>query len=1161
MATELNMSPLPHQSRIADKLEDQEGQLAFHQTGSGKCQDPSTLIVTRQGLSTLGSLFPPTVPTSEEISSPPSEVWTPYGWKAIRRAVRMPAPARVSLLTRRGHGALTTTVHPFLVVKAAGEGLTWATADTIAPGDWIACEGSAVERQDGADVTADLAELMGWMVAEGGETGGRNCHGRLFCNKDPAVIARFRQLVTECLGYDPTETRVRRDVSYVHISQPKYDAAVVPMGYKAGMPARHKIVPRSLMVASPAARRAFLRAYFEGDGSCSSTNIEVTSASKELAEGVAVLLSSFGIRSAYAAKRSRATNGKKIYRTYYRLSISGEDTAAFEGHIGFMSERKCTALAILSAKARNPNMGIPVGWLLRKLEQYGLRTAVVNAAKGNAFAESWAIPAVAAGVKKLRELANPSTLTAWFNALSTRGGTVGQHRDRTFAAATTHQSELSSLADSLELVLASGFRFEPIETVTQVAANPAEWVCDIEVDTENENERCYYSGAGMFVSHNTMTAINAAHQHNLPLLAVVPAALRNNMRKEIAASGFPGKHEVVSYEEAVKRKDDPAFREQASNSLVAFDEAARMGQAGSARSTLGEDLPAAKRLLLSGTPIRNSPQEIAPLINAVSPGSLPKDPKAFEAQYIDKRVIPVGFVGRLMGLKPGPALKRPKNLHEFEKAVRGKVDFYSAVDRSHYPSSSENIIETPMGNKQQAAYDYVMGNYPQIAYKIRHGLPPSKSEEADFRSFFNGPRRVSNHPGDFHAKATDADAPKIQAAVNSIEEHRKNDPNYRGYSYSGFLGAGIDPMSRELTKRGIPHGVFTGSQDDTEKKKIVEDYNAGRVPHLLISGAGAEGLDLKGTKLTQILEPHWHEEQINQVKARGNRYKSHAHLPEEERHVHVERYHTVPQAGWMDRLLGRKRGDDMSIDEYLYNRALEKQKLNEPFLRILRGEHADVVQRDVEKQGAFSMALFGGRDVPQQENLGEPDLYDRPVLHIKPTYETRCGILFDLDDTLTHTENDDWNNVDAQKLIPGRLPFLVALKNKGYALVGITNRSVYHPGSTEETVHAQVAKTVEMLGEGLLEDIFYIPGGQHPAHKPAPDMLVLAMHRHGINPLTSVMVGDSPNDEGAARAAGIPWVHPDQFFAVDPIHFPDAAAMTGKVPFDVAMAMHEAPTE
>lgn len=453
---------------------------------------------------------------------------------------------------------------------------------------------------------------------------------------------------------------------------------------------------------------------------------------------------------------------------------------------------------------------------------------------------------------------------------------------------------------------------------------------------------------GLLVHHGigtgkTLTAINAAHQHNLPLVAVVPAALRNNFHKELAASGTKVPATVLSYNEAQRRANDPAFREQVRNSLVVYDEAHRMGRHESARSHLPKLLPAKKTLLLTGSPLRNHPSEIAPLVNAVAPGRLPSDPREFDKMFVKKIEKSPGLLGRLRGVKPG--IERvPQNLHKFRKAVEGTFDYHANQDRSAYPTYAEDIRKVPMTAKQQAAYEFTLGKYPALAYKIRHGIPPSRDEEGSFSTFLTGPRQISNHPGSFNASATHDDAPKFRIAADEVQKRFKTDPRFRGVIYSNFLESGVHPMQEELKRRGINSVLFTGQANDAERKQIVDAYNKGKAPVLLVSGAGAEGLDLKGTKLMQIMEPHWNEALLDQVRGRAIRYKSHSHLPENERHVEVQRFHAVPKSkrNLIQRIFRAPEQYEKGVDDYLHSMAQSKRKLIEPFLKELSAPHAPV---------------------------------------------------------------------------------------------------------------------------------------------------------------------------------------------------------------------------
>ncbi len=656
-----------------------------------------------------------------------------------------------------------------------------------------------------------------------------------------------------------------------------------------------------------------------------------------------------------------------------------------------------------------------------------------------------------------------------------------------------------------EKVAAKGLNFDPLPHQGQVSDK-----------LEDEEGQLVFHGLG---TGKTKTIVNAAHDHGLPLVAIVPAALRNNMRKELQTSGFKQPSQVLSYEEALKKLKDPSFVEQASKSLVAFDEAHRGSSELGQRRKLLEQLPAKKKILATATPARNEPAELAPLINSIEPGSLPGKATDFNNKFLETHTKPVGFFGWLTGQK-GEKVKRVKNLHEFEHAVKGKVDFYQAADRSQFPSYDESIIEVPMAAKQQAAYDMVMGKYPMLWYKIKHGLPASKREEADFKAFMSGPRQVMNHPGPYNSSATDADAPKINAAVDEIEKRYKKDKNFRGVAYSAYLDTGVHPLSRELEARGIPHAMFTGEQDDTERKHIVESYNKGKLPVLLISGAGSEGLDLKGTKLMQILEPHWNEELIDQVRGRAIRYKSHTHLPTNERHVEVQRFHSVPAPSWFDRLLGRYRASDMSADEYLYDKAKDKRETLQPFLDVLKGRPAAEVQAEQDAKHAAEDA--------------QPDgiLCD--------TRWNTHGVLLDLDGTLVSTSGEWGPDVlGTQQVLPRRLETLRMLKARGYRLIGVTNRTACYSDMDMLTLLELNQETMVKL-EGLLDDILCCPDGDQNVMKPAPTMLLRAMQKYRLNPDATIMVGDAETDREAAENAGVPFIYADAFFSVDWANVPHA---------------------
>jgi ribosomal protein L32E len=91
---------------------------------------------------------------------------------------------------------------------------------------------------------------------------------------------------------------------------------------------------------------------------------------------------------------------------------------------------------------------------------------------------------------------------------------------------------------------------------------------------------------------------------------------------------------------------------------------------------------------------------------------------------------------------------------------------------------------------------------------------------------------------------------------------------------------------------------------DTEIRKInkiifnqpINIYGK-NVKIIMISPAGAEGLNLHNVRQVHILEPYWHEVRIEQVIGRALRYCHHKDLPLDERKVDIFRYKMVRTSG------------------------------------------------------------------------------------------------------------------------------------------------------------------------------------------------------------------------------------------------------------------------
>lgn len=155
------------------------------------------------------------------------------------------------------------------------------------------------------------------------------------------------------------------------------------------------------------------------------------------------------------------------------------------------------------------------------------------------------------------------------------------------------------------------------------------------------------------------------------------------------------------------------------------------------------------------------------------------------------------------------------------------------------------------------------------------------------------------------------------------------DTNADGGVFHEFAGAGENPAALDL---------FNGNNKHWNKKR-------GKRPPvdvILITGAGAEGISLKGVRQVHIMEPFWNEVRIQQVIGRAARLGSHGHLPLTQRNVTVYRYtmRLAEGAQRQDQQL-RRRDKNKTTDEYIDALSARKATLAESFLSALKAVAVD----------------------------------------------------------------------------------------------------------------------------------------------------------------------------------------------------------------------------
>ena len=254
-----------------------------------------------------------------------------------------------------------------------------------------------------------------------------------------------------------------------------------------------------------------------------------------------------------------------------------------------------------------------------------------------------------------------------------------------------------------------------------------------------------------------------------------------------------------------------------------------------------------KVLILSGTPIYNSPGDIASLYNMI------RDPSTVAITF--------------------------NNAKKFDyELFRGKLSFYDPGKSAEFPSRTNHYISIYMTpsylNKYEKLVREIKNNHKIVSPDFTD-LYGAENESPSM--FHNVLRRAVNN-------LENEKSQKIQWVVDKIQNPETPSPII---VFSHWLDAGNKIIASALKELNVPFAFIQGQIKMPERVKIVNDYNSGKIKVLLLSMAGGEGLDLKNTRTVILLEPSWNESTLEQVIGRAVRFRSHAQLPLEERKVDV----------------------------------------------------------------------------------------------------------------------------------------------------------------------------------------------------------------------------------------------------------------------------------
>lgn len=325
----------------------------------------------------------------------------------------------------------------------------------------------------------------------------------------------------------------------------------------------------------------------------------------------------------------------------------------------------------------------------------------------------------------------------------------------------------------------------------------------------------------------------------------------------------------------------------------------------------------------TATPAMNKPFEAIELRNAISKPSERLSEAKFVKNFIKR--APSSFFERVQGWFGGEHTGEITGFtrkEELEKILAKSFHFAEPKVKG-MPRKDVEVVEVPMDPRQEQNYHGILKRkLTRRERRIleRAELRPDK-ELVPILNKIMAIRQLSNDAkfveGGSQLSAAES-SPKILRMTNDLVGHLKKNERGQIVIYSNFIGSGTRLIEARIKQLGIPYGVYYGKGQKgvtgKGREQAVRDYNAGKLKVLILSGAGAEGLNLPNTTMHMTMDPHYNPEKITQQEARGIRRGGQKYLPPQRRRVLVKRYVSVPNRGF-------------SIDKSIYQIAAKKKAL------------------------------------------------------------------------------------------------------------------------------------------------------------------------------------------------------------------------------------------
>ena len=266
----------------------------------------------------------------------------------------------------------------------------------------------------------------------------------------------------------------------------------------------------------------------------------------------------------------------------------------------------------------------------------------------------------------------------------------------------------------------------------------------------------------------------------------------------------------------------------------------------------------------------------------------------------------------ISGIRPFKFLLKTNDAH--------KVVLLTATPFVNVPYDIENLLAIGDGRfpYSQSTFSGIVSNrdniYDYFKYRISYYTNESSIDlfpenRQKYIYFIVDPKSEEGQAIKADAGGRGENPVYVRTRVASIEDRKmefimdkiKENPTKKYVIYTSFLEKGVQKLGEILKENNIDYGIVSGSVSTIEKKNAIESYRNFDNPKfegiklrvLIITRAGAEGVDLNNTRAIFVMDGVWNEATYEQIVARAIRYKSHHDLPKKERFVEVYKLFAV----------------------------------------------------------------------------------------------------------------------------------------------------------------------------------------------------------------------------------------------------------------------------